>query len=71
MPKFNVGDRVERIGTLIPDYMKEGTVTRVIPNADLPDDFTEYGVDFKFVVATFYERQLKLVRRAPSPPDSR
>jgi hypothetical protein len=60
MPKFKVGDRVERIGILIPIYMGGGIVTAVIPRDDLPAHFTEYDVDFKFVVARFYESQLRL-----------
>jgi hypothetical protein len=32
MPKFKVGDHVERIGSLVPEYMRSGIVTRVIPN---------------------------------------
>jgi hypothetical protein len=61
MPKFKPGDRVERIGKFMPNNM-HGTVTRVILHADLPDDFTEYEVTFKFVIALFYERQLKAKR---------
>ena len=62
MPRFKVGDQVERIGSLIPTYMKSGRVMRVIPHPDLPEHFTEYEIDFKFVVATFYESQLKLAQ---------
>jgi hypothetical protein len=32
MPKFAVGDHVERIGSLVPEYMRSGVITRVIPN---------------------------------------
>ena len=42
------------------NYMKSGPVVRVILNPDLPEQFTEYEIDFKFVVATFYEIQLRL-----------
>jgi len=27
MPKFKVGDEVERIGTLVPEYMRSGVIT--------------------------------------------
>ena len=61
MPRFKVGDRVERIGTLIPPYLKKGTVTKVMPNKDGLDRFTEYEVNFgNQIVATFYETQLRL-----------
>ena len=71
MPKFKVGDPVERIGTLVPEYLKRGTVKRVIPHEDLPEDLTEYEIDFKFTIATFYQRQLKLAARASSVKDSK
>ena len=61
MPRFKVGDRVERVGTLIPPYLKKGTVTKVTPNKDGLDRFTEYEVNFgNQIVATFYETQLRL-----------
>jgi hypothetical protein len=61
--KFKVGDYVERIGSLVPDYMRSGVVTRVIPNKDGLDLFTEYEVNFdNRVIATFYETQLRLVK---------
>ena len=46
MPKFKIGDRVERIGSLVPIYMQRGVVIGVIPNKDGEDWFTEYEVDF-------------------------
>ena len=66
MPKFKIGDRVKRIGTLLPTYMRDGVVKAVIPHDDLPEHLTEYDVDFKFVVARFYESQLTLVAAASS-----
>ena len=60
MARFKVGDYVERVGTLVPEYMKSGPVVRVILHPELPEQFTEYEIDFKFVVATFYEIQLRL-----------
>ncbi len=70
MAQFKVGDYVERVGTLVPNYMKSGRIIRIIPHPDLPDDLTEYEVDFKFVNATFYERQLRLAVNG-SASDSR
>jgi hypothetical protein len=70
MPKFKVGDHVERIGVLVPPYIRNGIITRVIPNANAhaPDWLTEYEVDFgNHVIATLYETQLRL---AESPTDS-
>ena len=64
MPKFKIGDRVERMGTVLPTYMRDGIVKAVFPDDDLPEHLTEYDVDFKFVVARFYESQLKLVGAA-------
>jgi hypothetical protein len=62
MPKFKLGDRVERIGPLVPPYMKSGVITRVVPAINGPDWVTEYDVDFgNQVVATLYETQLRLV----------
>jgi hypothetical protein len=63
MPKFRVGDGVERIGALVPDYMRSGDIVRVIPNEDGLELFTEYEVNFNNqLVATFYETQLRLVK---------
>ena len=67
MPKFKVGDRVERIGSLVPEYMRCGIVTEVIPNDQGRDLFNEYEVNFgNQLIATFYETQLRLYR---SPTD--
>ena len=41
MPKFKISDHVERIGVLVPEYMRDGVVIRVIPNKNLPDWLTE------------------------------
>jgi hypothetical protein len=60
MPKFKVGDTVERIGPLIPDYMRNGVITKVLPNRDGIEWLTEYEVRFSDVlVANFYETQLR------------
>jgi len=46
MPSFKVGDRVERIGVLVPIWMKVGIVTKVIPNKHGINWATQYQVDF-------------------------
>ena len=67
MAKFKVGDRVERIGSLVPEYMRKGIIVRVIPNADGLELFTEYEVNFDDrIIARFYETQLRLAKS----PDS-
>jgi hypothetical protein len=61
MPKFKVGDHVERIGSLVPEYMRSGVVTRVILNVQGQDLFNEYEVNFGGqLTAIFYETQLRL-----------
>ena len=64
MAKFNVGDRVEWVGGLVSDSMREGTVIRVIPHPELPHGLDEYEVRFRFDTAIFYEIELRLVRGA-------
>ncbi len=65
MPKFAVGDLVERIGSLVPEYMRSGVITRVIPNDQGQDLFNEYEVNFgNQVIAIFYETQLRLATKA-------
>ena len=66
MPKFKVGDRVERIGSLVPQYMRIGVIIRVIPDKSGQDLFNQYDVSFGDTIATFYETQLRLVK----PKDS-
>ena len=61
MARFKVGDRVERVGTHVPEHMKTGRVVRVIPHPQLSEDFTEYEIDFGVRVASFYQKQLRLV----------
>ena len=61
MARFKVGDRVERVGTLVPEHMRTGRVVQVIPHPQLSEDFTEYEVDFGNRVASFYQTQLRLV----------
>jgi hypothetical protein len=63
MPRFKIGDRVERIGALVPEYMRSGVVAHIILNKDGVDLFTEYDVNFdNRVIARFYETQLRLVQ---------
>jgi hypothetical protein len=61
--KFKVGDHVERVGTLVPEFMRSGTVIRVVPNEVLGDLFAKYEVNFgDRMIATFYEPQLQLAQ---------
>jgi len=54
-----------RIGTLVPEYMREGTIVRVIPNDQGLDLFNEYEVNFgNQVIALLYESQLQLAAEA-------
>jgi len=63
MKKFAIGDQVERIGVLVPEYMRYGIVTRVIANNVGQDVFYEYEVDFgNHRLGTFYEPQLRLIK---------
>jgi hypothetical protein len=71
MARFKVGDYVERVGPLVPIYMKSGRIVRVIPHPDLPEQMTEYEIDFQFVVATFYQSQLRLAGDGNRPIGSR
>ena len=65
MPKFKVGDHVERIGVLVPEYLRNGVITRVTPNDEGQDLFNEYEVNFgNQVVAILYESQLRLATKA-------
>jgi len=64
MPSFKVGDRVERIGVLVPRWMKVGIVTKVIPNKHGIEWATQYQVDFGEMKETFYQTELRLVSPA-------
>jgi hypothetical protein len=65
MPKFAVGDHVERVGVLVPEYMRYGLVTRVKAIDVGQDVFYEYEVDFgNQMVGTFYEPQLHLIKHS-------
>jgi len=66
MPRFAVGDHVERIGSLVPEYMRSGVIIRVIPNDQGLDMFNEYEVNFgNQVIAIIYENQLRLETNNP------
>jgi hypothetical protein len=65
MPKFKIGDHVERVGGIIPEYMREGIIIRVIPDEHRHDLFNAYEVDFGHqVIAILYESQLRLATKA-------
>ena len=69
MPRYKVGDHVQRVGPLIPSYMPNGVIIRVIPaRAGLPDIFDEYEVDFKITKAIFYETQIEPATNASQRP---
>jgi hypothetical protein len=62
---FKVGDHVERIGALVPQYMRDGVITRVTPNKEDIEWLTEYEVNFSNrMIATFYQAQLRLLTPA-------
>jgi hypothetical protein len=67
MPKFKIGDHVTRTASIVPQYMRDGVITRVIPDEHFPEWFTEYEVNFGNVTMRFYKTQLRLVE---SPTDS-
>jgi hypothetical protein len=62
MPRFKIGDRVELIGALVPNSIKTGTVTKVIPNKHGIDWATQYEVDFGEIRQTLYQTELNLVQ---------
>jgi hypothetical protein len=65
MPKFAVGDHVERVGVLVPESMRYGTIIRVTPNTVGEDLFYEYEVAFSnHMIGTFYEPQLRPVKNS-------
>ena len=66
MSKFKVGDRVERVGWLVSEYMRKGIVTGVIPNKQRQDSFNEYEVNFgNKLIMILSETQLRLVPTDP------
>jgi len=66
MTPFKVGDRVERIGALVPDWMKYGVITKVIPDKHGIEWATQYEVQFGLQLnGTCYQNELRLVKKAP------
>ena len=61
MRRFKLGDRVERMGALVPTWMKIGMITKVIPNKDGFDWATQYEVEFGQRTETFYQTELSLI----------
>ena len=64
MPSFNVGDRVEPIGVLVPIWMKIGIITKVIPNEHGIEWATQYEVRFGEIKGTFYQTELCRIKIA-------
>ena len=64
MPLFKIGDRVERIGVLVPIWMKIGLVIKVIPDKHGIEWATRYEVDFGEMKETFYQTELCLIKAA-------
>jgi hypothetical protein len=66
MTPFKVGDRVERIGPLVPAWMKYGVITKVIPDKHGIEWATQYEVEFgPQLNGTCYQNELRLVKTAP------
>jgi hypothetical protein len=65
LPLFKVGDRVERIDSLVSPYAKNGVITRVFQYSIGEYSFTEYEakMDGGFIT-TVYEMELRLVKAA-------
>jgi hypothetical protein len=56
MPKFKVGDHVERTRLHEPPYMPVGVITRVIPDPTGRSWLNQYEVDFGHKLrGVFYE----------------
>ena len=62
MPRFKVGDYVERIGPLVPENMRFGRIVRVIgPPTGLPDKLTWYEIAFHLgLMGTCGQTELRL-----------
>ena len=64
MPKFRVGDQVQRLSSILADT-RIAAIKRVVPNKDGYDMFTEYEIEYADgQTATFYETQLRLIKAA-------
>ena len=68
MPRFKVGDYVQRVGVFTPTYMKFGRVVRVMPHAGQPDYFTEYEIGFELGLTGIF-RQTELCLAAEDPAE--
>jgi hypothetical protein len=65
MTPFKVGDRVARIDPLVPNWMKYGVITKVIPDKHGIEGATQYEVEFgPQLTGTFYQNELHLVKTA-------
>ena len=61
--QFAVGDHVETIGSLVPEWMRSGVIIRVIPNDQGLDLFNEYEVIFgNNLIAIFYEADAETLK---------
>jgi hypothetical protein len=60
MTRFNVGDWVEVVSVLTPQYMRAGRIIRVIPHPELPQGLDKYEVKFGLNTAYLYETQLRV-----------
>ena len=65
MPLFDIGDYVERVGATIPEHARLGRIVWVVPHKATPEHLTEYAVDFGFVVAIYYQAELRLAEEPP------
>jgi hypothetical protein len=64
MVKFNIGDRVERIGRLTSE--QQGIVTRILLDESGKEWLHQYEVEFAKSTSTFYASQLVLAKRISS-----
>jgi hypothetical protein len=60
MPIFDIGDYVERVGATVSEHLRLGRIVWVVPHRGVPEHLTEYAVDFGFVVAIYYQTELRL-----------
>jgi hypothetical protein len=64
MHRFEVGDWVEVIGSLVAPDMKQGTILRVLPHSERPERLNGYEVRFGLKTALHYETQLRAIHTA-------
>jgi hypothetical protein len=64
MHKFEVGDQVEVIGSLVAPNMKQGTILRVLPHSGFLERPAEYEVLFGLKTALYYGTQLRAIHTA-------